>query len=164
MGVEQLAFTAQFGDCRPHPNTVKGLSRTKLDAEQQVASFPKNRTSRKTSSPEQNHLRDYLRQRAHAMKRGVGLVQEAGFSPSDPRIHPINPNAVNETWHSDISCEVVPPACSVLQAKVIPGRGKGNTMFASMYLAYDSLSYGMKAWLESMSAVHKEQRMAHDED
>jgi taurine dioxygenase len=36
----------------------------------------------------------------------------------------------------------------------VPPDGGGDTMFASMYAAYDALSDRMKAYLEGLSAVH----------
>ena len=46
-------------------------------------------------------------------------------------------------WHSDTSHLEVPSLGSVLVAKIVPPIG-GDTLFANQYLAYDSLSEGMK--------------------
>jgi len=63
-------------------------------------------------------------------------------------------------WHSDVSCDLEPPMGSILHLHQIPDVG-GDTMFASMYAAYDALSEpikdligGLKAWHES-APVHR---------
>src|SRR5215218_3004945 len=47
--------------------------------------------------------------------------------------------ANGEFWHSDVSCEDEPPLGSILQIHTLPPSG-GDTLFASMYAAYDDLS------------------------
>ncbi len=59
-----------------------------------------------------------------------------------------------EVWHSDQSCAEIPPAGSILQQKIIPPDGGGDTLFASCYAAYDALSPQMQAFLEPLSAEH----------
>lgn len=61
--------------------------------------------------------------------------------------------ANGEAWHSDVSCEPSPPMGSILHITEIPPVG-GDTMFSSMYAAYDALSDNMKNYLEGMYAVH----------
>jgi taurine dioxygenase len=56
-------------------------------------------------------------------------------------------------WHTDHSYDVEPAMGSILLARELPPSG-GDTLFASMYAAYDSLSDGLKATLETMRAVH----------
>ena len=46
-------------------------------------------------------------------------------------------------WHSDTSYLEPPPMASMLIAREVPPAG-GDTEFASMYLAYDALSDGMR--------------------
>ncbi len=62
-------------------------------------------------------------------------------------------NVPGENWHSDLTCDPIPPMGSILYLHTIPPVG-GDTMFASMYAAYDALSPKMKAYLEGMQAVH----------
>src|SRR3954470_16913983 len=50
-----------------------------------------------------------------------------------------SPRVNGEGWHSDVSCDVEPPMGSILQIKQCPPSG-GDTLFANMYAAYDSLS------------------------
>ena len=77
----------------------------------------------------------------------------------DKRIHRISPAARNDDWHSDISCERVPPAASVLQALKLPERrGLGQTRFANMYSAYETLSEGLRCMLTGLNAMHLEAR------
>jgi taurine dioxygenase len=56
-------------------------------------------------------------------------------------------------WHSDVSYLEKPALGSVLYAREVPAYG-GDTMFANQYLAYESLSDGMKAMLGQMRAMH----------
>ncbi len=56
-------------------------------------------------------------------------------------------------WHSDTTYLERPPMGSVLYACEIPPLG-GDTLFANMYLAYDTLSDGMKAFLSDLNAVN----------
>lgn len=58
-----------------------------------------------------------------------------------------------ESWHSDVSCEEEPPLGSILRIHTLPDTG-GDTLFASMYAAYDALSEPMKGFLEGLTAVH----------
>lgn len=64
-----------------------------------------------------------------------------------------SPRANGEGWHTDVSCEVEPPLGSILHIKTCPPRG-GDTLFASMYAAYEALSERMKAYLDGMTAMH----------
>ena len=61
--------------------------------------------------------------------------------------------AAGEGWHSDVSCDAEPPAISMLRIEVTPSCG-GDTAFASMVEAWDSLSDPMRAFLSSLSAIH----------
>tara|TARA_B100000029_G_scaffold9966_1_gene10878 strand:+ start:387 stop:1247 length:861 start_codon:yes stop_codon:yes gene_type:complete len=57
------------------------------------------------------------------------------------------------TWHTDVSYLERPSMASLLYAKEVPASG-GDTLFANTYLAYETLSEGMKRMLESLRAVH----------
>ena len=56
-------------------------------------------------------------------------------------------------WHSDTAYLEVPPMASMLLAREVPPQG-GDTLFANMYLAYQSLSDGMKRLVEPLWAVN----------
>ncbi len=60
---------------------------------------------------------------------------------------------VGGEWHSDVTFEERPPLGSILYAKEVPDYG-GDTLFANMYLAYETLSDAMKALLAPLVAVH----------
>ena len=64
-----------------------------------------------------------------------------------------SPRANGEGWHTDVSCDVEPPMGSILYIKTCPPKG-GDTLFASMYAAYEALSDRMKAYLAGMTAIH----------
>ena len=57
-------------------------------------------------------------------------------------------------WHSDLSCDPIPPLGSILYIHTMPEHGGGDTVFASMYAAYETLSDRMKAYLEGLTAIH----------
>ena len=56
-------------------------------------------------------------------------------------------------WHTDHSYDERPALGSMLYAREVPPSG-GDTMFASMYAAYDALSDGLKETLSGLRAVH----------
>ena len=56
-------------------------------------------------------------------------------------------------WHSDTSYLECPPLASMLYAVDIPPYG-GDTLFANQYLAYDSLSDGLKQTLAQLLGVN----------
>ena len=58
-----------------------------------------------------------------------------------------------EEWHSDVSCDVEPPMGTILYMKVVPTTG-GDTLFASMYAAFDALSDSMRRFLDGLTAIH----------
>lgn len=58
-----------------------------------------------------------------------------------------------ETWHSDVSCDDEPPMGSLLYLHTVPEVG-GDTMFANMYRAYESLSAPIRDMLCKMTAIH----------
>ncbi len=64
-----------------------------------------------------------------------------------------SPRANGEGWHSDVSCDPEPPMGSILYIRKCPPRG-GDTLFASMYAAYEALSDRMKTYLEGLTAIH----------
>jgi len=61
--------------------------------------------------------------------------------------------ANGEFWHSDVSCDEIPPLGTILQIHVLPQIG-GDTLFANMYRAYEELSEPLKAFLGGLTATH----------
>lgn len=57
-------------------------------------------------------------------------------------------------WHSDVSCDLEPPMGSILHLHQIPKVG-GDTMFASMYHAYEQLSDPIKSFISGLYAWHE---------
>lgn len=60
-------------------------------------------------------------------------------------------------WHSDTVYLDRPPMATMLIAREVPPFG-GDTLFANMYAAYDSLSDGMKTLLAPLRAVNSSAR------
>ncbi len=56
-------------------------------------------------------------------------------------------------WHSDLSYLPAPPAYTLLHAWEVPEVG-GDTVWSNQYLAYETLSGGLRATLEGLDAVH----------
>jgi taurine dioxygenase len=71
---------------------------------------------------------------------GVLLVSNTGKS-----------EVVTENWHSDSSFVPRPPAITILAAEELPSAG-GDTMWSNQYLAYETLSEGMKQLLTGVRA------------
>ena len=69
------------------------------------------------------------------------------------RKEPKDTNNIGGGWHTDHSYGAAPAMGSMLLARELPKTG-GDTMFASMYAAYDALSSGMKEMLSGLKAVH----------
>ena len=57
-------------------------------------------------------------------------------------------------WHTDVTCDPVPPLGSMLYITETPADGGGDTLFADMYLAYQMLSDSMKEFLDPLLAEH----------
>ena len=75
-----------------------------------------------------------------------------------PEVLPVHADAnskriAGERWHSDVSCDPEPPMGSILNLKTVPPVG-GDTIFASMYAAYDALSAPMQRFLSGLTAIH----------
>jgi taurine dioxygenase len=56
-------------------------------------------------------------------------------------------------WHSDTAYLERPPMATMLIARETPPRG-GDTLFANMYLAYETLSEGMRRMLDGVVVVN----------
>ena len=75
-----------------------------------------------------------------------------------PEVRPIHADATSkhvagEEWHTDLSCDAIPPMGSILHIHTLPPVG-GDTIWASMYAAYEALSDRMKTYLEGLTATH----------
>ena len=59
-----------------------------------------------------------------------------------------------DKWHTDVSCDEKPPFASILHMTTVPEGGGGDTLFSSMYAAYEALSEPMKRLLVGLTATH----------
>jgi alpha-ketoglutarate-dependent taurine dioxygenase len=77
--------------------------------------------------------------------------------PESPMITPVvklehERNNFGGIWHSDTTYLENPPMGSMLLAREVPPYG-GDTMFANQYLAYESLSDGLRQTLDGLIGV-----------
>ena len=72
---------------------------------------------------------------------------------AEVRKEPEQTRNIGGGWHTDHSYDEAPALGSMLYAREVPQAG-GDTLFASMYAAYDALSDGLKAMLEGLRACH----------
>jgi taurine dioxygenase len=77
---------------------------------------------------------------------GYPMIAEVRKEPEQRR-------NIGNGWHTDHSYDLAPAMGSMLYAREVPATG-GDTLFASMYAAYDALSDGLKATLEGLKALH----------
>jgi taurine dioxygenase len=87
----------------------------------------------------------------HPLKELMGGVPEVleVVADNDSRF------VAGEGWHTDVTCDEEPPMGSMLYIRETPSFGcGGDTLFANMHLAYEMCSEPMKAFLESLTAVH----------
>lgn len=78
---------------------------------------------------------------------------------SDPEILPVvttgdSAYTAGGGWHTDVTCDPIPPFGSMLYIKETPECGGGDTLYADMALAFELLSEPMQRMLEGLGAVH----------
>ena len=66
---------------------------------------------------------------------------------------PVGAINAGQYWHSDLSYAARPTFATMLHAKEVPA-GRGQTLFASMIRAYETLPADLKAGIEGCHAVH----------
>jgi len=101
-----------------------------------------------------------------ALGRRFGELHAHPAAPTHPdypeifviHTHKDSKIANGNTWHSDVSCDETPPLGTMLQLHQLPSNG-GDTLFASMYAAYEALSDQMKAFLAPLQAVHESEHI-----
>ena len=104
------------------------------------------------------------RQISFAGQFGELLIHPAAPQhPDHPEIfvihtHKDSRDANGSIWHTDVPCEEEPPLGSMLQLHQVPSHG-GDTLFASMYAAYDALSDQMKEFLAPLQAIHESEHI-----
>ena len=91
----------------------------------------------------------------HPNYKGVSVDPEI----VDIRREPGDKKIVGEDWHTDTTMVAEPPLGAILYAIEVPPYG-GDTLFANQYLAYETLSDGLKRNLENLRAIHSDRRVA----
>jgi taurine dioxygenase len=86
-------------------------------------------------------------------------MHKGGHRGGDTEILPVATNAdskytAGDGWHTDVTCDEIPPLGSLLYVTETPECGGGDTLYADMYLAYEALSAPMKGFLEGLTAIH----------
>ncbi|HMF27756.1 MAG TPA: taurine dioxygenase [Candidatus Cybelea sp.] len=67
--------------------------------------------------------------------------------------HDTTHRASTDRWHNDVTYLEKPPQASLLYAQEIPPLG-GDTLWANMYLAYETLSEPLREFVTRLRAVH----------
>lgn len=100
-------------------------------------------------------LEDHL-----AFGRLFGDLEVHPFATSDTGpnelvsiLHDERSTAGQDTWHSDVSWLAEPSRAAILRARLVPPVG-GDTLWADMEAAYDSLADDVKELLEGLTATH----------
>lgn len=65
-----------------------------------------------------------------------------------------SPYTAGDGWHTDVTCDEVPPLGSMLYVTETPASGGGDTLFANMARAYDLLSPPIQEFLGGLTAIH----------
>jgi taurine dioxygenase len=63
-------------------------------------------------------------------------------------------HVAGEVWHTDVTCDALPPMGSMLYITETPAVGGGDTCFLSAIQAYETLSPAMKTIVEGLTATH----------
>jgi taurine dioxygenase len=109
----------------------------------------------------------FFRDQSLTPEQHIGLARQFGeinvnrfFAQADgyPEIalvakEPQHTKNIGGGWHTDHSYDQSPALGSILYAREVPPIG-GDTLFSSMYAAYDALSDGLKQTLGGLRAVH----------
>src|SRR5260370_38087419 len=72
---------------------------------------------------------------------------------AEVRKEPEQQRNIGNGWHTDHSYDEAPALGSMLYAREVPKTG-GDTLFASMYAAYDALSDRLKSTLDGLRSLH----------
>ena len=87
------------------------------------------------------YLHPLTRIRPDAEWRAEHIVDDADHPP------------FQDQWHTDVTWDTNPPRFAVLRAIDLPERG-GDTIWASTYAAYESLSATMQSMVDGLTAFH----------
>lgn len=95
-----------------------------------------------------------------AFGRQLGELQVHPFAPPNPdfpemivldQVNPVGEGADN--WHADATFQVEPPGFEILQAVQLPAVG-GDTLFASMFAAFEAFSPPIQGLLSRLRGAH----------
>jgi len=83
----------------------------------------------------------------------------------DPEIFPVvkdpaDSHNIGGVWHTDVTFLEAPAMGAVLYGIEVPEVG-GDTLWANQFLAYESLSDGMKEMLDGMRALHSDHTLSN---
>ncbi|HEX3458796.1 MAG TPA: taurine dioxygenase [Candidatus Baltobacteraceae bacterium] len=89
-----------------------------------------------------------------------GKLYRHPFYPGEPDApeimilaHDATRRASSDRWHNDVTYLEAPPKAGVLYAEEIPEVG-GDTLWANMYLAFETLAAPVKEFVSGLRAVH----------
>ena len=85
----------------------------------------------------------------HPIGRAAGLTEATVEHIVDDADHP----PFQDRWHTDVSWDTTPPALGSLRAIEMPEQG-GDTLWASMYAAWDGLSNELQSRLRGLECRH----------
>ncbi|MEM7328812.1 MAG: TauD/TfdA family dioxygenase [Pseudomonadota bacterium] len=131
---------------------IKALSAQEFDGIQQAFAEHGVIFFRDQDTSEHDHI-------AFAERFGdININRFFAAHPDHPQIalvakEPDQKDNIGGGWHTDHSYDYEPALGSVLVARELPESG-GDTLFASMYAAYDKLPDALKAKIEGHSAIH----------
>lgn len=96
--------------------------------------------------------RRFGRLHTHPMHAGRHRGQDAEILPVVTTGD--SPYTAGDGWHTDVTCDPVPPFGSMLYVTETPACGGGDTLYADMCLAWELLSEPVRRMLDGLVAVH----------
>ena len=94
------------------------------------------------------------------LQRIKHMMSEEGYPDLQPvrRLPDEKTKVVGVSWHNDSTYMETPPATVAMRAINVPEAG-GDTLFANLYLAYETLSPKLRDMLCGLKAVHSATRL-----
>jgi len=89
----------------------------------------------------------------HSIDHLVTVIDSGDSAAYDRRPSKAGKTENNTGWHSDATFEENPPYVAILRPLQLPSLG-GDTLWASMYAAYEGLSSKMQHLIDGLEAVH----------
>jgi alpha-ketoglutarate-dependent taurine dioxygenase len=106
------------------------------------------------ADPDQHKARQFIENFGTAAGDVTGATDVVAYMTRPPKPAATG-RAIRTTdlWHSDTTGVAQPPMATVLRAVTLPSVG-GDTLWSSMYAAYDALSPAFRTFLGGLSATH----------